>query len=203
MSSEPVFFRPRFGRALTVASASLCAVGLVATVADSGAPALRYLPALVLPAVVVWALFGRPAVVVSDAGVEVRNVTRTVHLPWPAIQRIDTKYALTLYTAYGVYAAWAAPAPSRMQTLGAAPGDLRHLPESSYGPGGVRPGDLVGTASGDAAALIRRRWEELRDAGHLEDARLERERPLVRWHVLPALGVAALVALTVLALGTG
>lgn len=197
-----VEFRARFGRALALAVAAVSGIGLVLTLVEDPASALRYGPVLVLFPVVVWVLLGRPAVVVSDAGVELRNVLRTIELPWPSIERIDTKYALTLYTAYGVYSAWAAPAPSRSQAMSATPGDVRHLPESSYVGGGVRPGDLPTSASGQAAAYIRTRWEALRDAGYLDDPRLERDRPRVRWHVVPAVGVALLTALAVVALRT-
>ena len=198
--NQTVEFRPSSGRVLTVGAAVLATVGAVATLVQSPAVGLRAVPMFVLAPVLVWAFFGRPAVLVSDGGVEVRNVLRTIELPWPSIERIDTKYALTLYTAYGVYGAWAAPAPSRSQTLHAAPGDTRHLPQTSYIGGGIRPGDLAGTASGDAAAYIRRRWEALQEAGHLDAARLERDRPRVRWHVVPAAGIAALAALAVVAL---
>lgn len=198
--NQTVEFRPSSGRVLTIGAVVLAAVGAVATLVQSPAAGLRALPAFVLAPLLVWAFFGRPAVVVSDGGVEVRNVLRTIELPWPSIERIDTKYALTLYTAYGAYAAWAAPAPSRSQTLNAVPSDTRHLPETSYIGGGIRPGDLVGTASGDAAAYIRRRWEALRDAGHLDAPLLERATPRVRWHVLPTVGIAALAALAVLTL---
>ncbi|MCL3862586.1 PH domain-containing protein [Actinotalea sp. K2] len=194
----PVEFRARLGRGLTVAVAVLCGIALVSTVLTDPGAALRLAPALALPAVVVWALFGRPAVIVSDAGVEVRNVLRTVRLPWPSIERIDTKYALTLYTAYGSYAAWAAPAPSRVQAMGSGPQDLSHLPESSYAAGGVRPGDLLSSASGQAAAHIRRRWEDLRDAGYLDAPRLERDTPEVRWHLRPATAVLLLAVSAVL-----
>lgn len=192
-----VVFRARSGRVLTVAVAALCAVAWLVTLVQSPVDGLRWAPALALPALVVWMVLGRPAVVVSDGGVELRNVVRTVHLPWTAIQRIDTKYALTLHTAYGTYGAWAAPAPSRVQTLDAGPQDLAHLPESTY-IGGARPGDLITSASGQAAAHVRRRWESLRDAGLLDDPRLERDRPVVRWHVpegLAALGLAVLAVL--------
>lgn len=201
--SETVEFRARSGRALTVGAAVLAAAGAVTTLVQDPGVGVRYLPVFVLGVVVVWALFDRPAVLVSDGGVEVRNVLRTIELPWPSIERIDTKYALTLYTAYGDYAAWAAPAPSRSQTQRATPQDTRHLPETSYIGGGIRPGDLAGTPSGDAAAYIRRRWEQLRDAGHLDAPRLERDRPRVRWHLVPAAGVAALAALAVLGVRLG
>jgi hypothetical protein len=201
--SETVEFRPRSGRVLTVGAAVLAAAGAVTTLVQEPGVGVRYLPAFVLGVVLVWALFDRPAVLVSDGGVEVRNVLRTIELPWPSIERIDTKYALTLYTAYGVYAAWAAPAPSRSSTLRATPQDTRHLPETSYIGGGIRPGDLAGTPSGDAAAYIRRRWEQLHDAGHLDAPRLERDRPRVHWHLVPAAGVAALAALAVLGVQLG
>ncbi|NLE71986.1 MAG: PH domain-containing protein [Actinomycetales bacterium] len=199
---ETVRFRPTFGRNLTAVVAVLAAAAFVWTVVENPADA-RYAPVFALVVAAVWALYGRPAVVVSDGGVELVNVLRTVELPWPAIERIDTKYALTLYTPYGAYAAWAAPAPSREVSLRATRSDTRHLPESTYIGGGIRPGDLVGTASGEAAAHIRRRWEELRDAGHLDDPRLERPQPRVRWHVGPALLVLGLAALTLVALALG
>ncbi|MBO1751912.1 PH domain-containing protein [Actinotalea sp. BY-33] len=199
VESQTVEFRARSGRILTVAVGVLCGVAFVATTIEDPVVGLRYLPALLVPAVLVWTILGRPAVLVDDSGVELRNVLRTVHLPWPAILRIDTKYALTLETAYGTYSAWAAPAPGRMQALGAGPEDLAHLPESTYGAGGVRPGDLITSPSGQAAAHVRRRWEELRDAGHLDDPRLEAARPGVRWHVVPALAVGLLSALALVA----
>ena len=66
--------------------------------------------------------------------------------------------------------------------------------------GGLRPGDLPSTASGSAALLIRRRWEALRKAGHLDEPRLEWERPPVTWHVGMLVGAGVLVVLTVLGL---
>ena len=87
-------FRARVGRGLTAAIAVLGVIALVATAVEDPAAALRYGPALLVPAAVAWVLFARPAVIVSDAGVELRNVLRTIDLPWPSIERVDTKYAL-------------------------------------------------------------------------------------------------------------
>ncbi|NTW42489.1 MAG: PH domain-containing protein [Cellulomonadaceae bacterium] len=195
-----VVFRPRFGRVLTVGTGLLSVAALVSAAVSDPVAALRLLPGLKLVAVAVWAVFGMPAVVVNDGGVVIRNVWRTIELPWPSIQQIDTKYALTLVTAYGVFAAWAAPAPSRVQAMSAGRDALAHLPESRYAMGGVRPGDLLGTPSGDAASYVRRRWEELRDAGHLDDPRLEQARPSTRWHLATIVSTAALAALTIVAL---
>ncbi len=195
--NETVTFQPAFARGLTIAVALLSAGALTWTAVGDPAAAVRYGPVFLLVPLAVWALYGRPAVVISDGGVELRNVTRTIELPWPAIVRIDTKYALTLETAYGVYAAWAAPAPSRTAAVHATRNVMHHQPESAYHAGGLRPGDLPGTASGDAAGYLRRRWEQLRDAGYLDDPRLERTTPRVRWHLGPAVALAVLAVAAV------
>jgi hypothetical protein len=189
-------FRPGFGRVLTVVVVVVCAVALVAVALQGPLAALRTLPWLLLFAGGCWALFWRPEVVVDDGGVRVVNPFRTIDLAWPAILAVDTKWALTLVTSYGRFTAWAAPAPGLRQTLRSSPTETKHLPKSTMRAGGVRPGDLPSTSSGSAALLIRRKWEELRDAGYLDDPRLERDRAPVRWHV-PLL--AAGVVLAVLA----
>lgn len=191
MSSPTVELRAPGGRGLTIATGLLCATALVTTAVQQPGSVLRWAPALLVPLVLVWAVLGRPAVVVSDGGIELRNVLRTVHLPWPSVERVETRYALTLHTAYGCYVAWAAPAPGRARTLSAGPGDL---PTRGTAPDGVRPGDLVTTPSGRAAALVQQRWDALHAAGHLDEPRLERDRPRVTWHVEPAVGLLALVA---------
>jgi hypothetical protein len=199
--ADDVELRPGFGRVLTYGTWVVCAVAVVTSAWSDPVEGLRVAAPAALVSLVVWALFGRPAVVVTPAGVELRNVLRTIELPWPTIQLVDTRFALTLHTAYGVYAAWAAPAPSRSTALRAAPGDLSGIPGSARAAGGaVRPGDLPSTASGEAAMVVRRRWEQLRDAGHLDDPRVERERPRVRWHVRTLAAAAVLSALTWVAL---
>ncbi len=181
MQTDVVEFRPGFGRWLVVVVAAVAAVGAVTGLLGDTAQTVRYLPVLALAVAVAWAAYWRPAVLVSPAGVELRNVTRTVEVPWPAIQAVTTQYALTLQTAYGTYAAWAAPAPSRARVLLASRSD-RRLPGSAPQGGTVAVGDLAGTDSGQAAAVVRYRWEELRDAGALDDPRLERPAPVVHWH---------------------
>lgn len=195
-----VVLRPQSGPWLAGAVGVMAVVGIISLLTSTDARDVQqYGPLLLLGAVTAWAVFWRPAVTVNDAGVSLRNVLRTIDLPWPSIHRIDTRYALTLYTAYGRYAAWAAPAPSRSRVAEVTGAEVGHLPESTYAAGGsVRPGDLPGTSSGQAAAVVRRRWEALRDAGHLDDARLERDRPVVQWHwwtigVLAALSGATVV----------
>ena len=46
--------------------------------------------------------------------------------------------------------------------------------------------------------MVRRRWAKLRAAGHLDDPVLERDRPVVRWH-LDTLAIAtALIVIGIL-----
>lgn len=201
VSADVVEYRPAFGRVLAVVVAVCAGGGLLTGLVSDASATLPYVAPVLLVAVWVWAAYWRPAVLVSPAGVELRNVTRTIELPWPTIQRVDTRYALTLHTAYGDYAAWAAPAPSRARVVTARSEDARHLPGSSYGAGGsIRPGDLASSASGQAAMLVRARWEELRDAGVLDDPRVERARPRVRWHVGTLAAIGVLIAASVLTL---
>jgi hypothetical protein len=194
--SETVVYRSRFGQVLTVTMISLAALVIVLMVVQgAGAYTLRYGWSVALVAFVTWAAYWAPSVTVSDGGVEIRNVLRTVHLTWPSIGAVDTKYALTLITAHGRFTAWAAPAPGRHATLGSA-GDRQHLPSSTYVAGTIRPGDDLRSDSGQAALIVRRRWESLRDAGYLDDPRVENDRPAVRWHWLT---IAVLLVLSVCA----
>jgi hypothetical protein len=203
VSADVVEYRPRFGRGLAVGVGVLGAGGLAASAATDWRATVPFVAPVALVVLWGWATYWRPAVIVSPAGVELRNVTRTIELPWPTIERVETKYALTLHTAYGDYAAWAAPAPGRAQAIGAPKDAGQNLPESTYRGGTVGAGDLMVGASGQAAAIVRARWEELRDAGLLDDPRLERGRPRVRWHVatLTAMGVLLAVSVLTFALG--
>jgi hypothetical protein len=200
VSTDVVEFRPAFGRVLAVVVAVLGLGGLVTGLVSDAGATWPYVAPVLLVVVWVWAAYWRPAVRVSPAGVELRNVTRTIELPWPTIQRVDTRFALTLHTAYGDYAAWAAPAPSRSRVTTAARGDVENLPGSTYGSGGsVRPGDLASTASGQAAMIVRTRWEELREAGALDDPRVEHATPRVRWHAGTLAAIVLLIAASGLA----
>lgn len=187
--------RPAFGRWLCGGLWSICAFALIREFASSPSVAGLSVPWFGLVSLAIWVAYWRPCVSVDDSGVHLVNVLRTVDLPWPSIQRIDTKWALTLYTAYGAFTAWAAPAPGIRAAARLHAGSRPALPESAVSDGvSIRPGDLPGSPSGDAANTVRRRWEELRDAGFLDNPRLEFARPPVRWHwsVIAAGGVLVL-----------
>lgn len=197
-------FRPLFGRVLT-GGLAVAAVGIVAWIGfdDGPADALRTAPFLASFVFVCGVCFWRPRVEVDDAGVTLVNVTRTVRLPWPSIQLVDTKWTLSLVTAYGRFDAWAAPAPGARMAMLSARAETRHAASSARTAQGIRPGDLPSTESGAAAELIRRHWERLRDEGHLDDARLEHERVPMRWHVDTLVAAVVLIGLCVVSASIG
>ncbi|UNX55666.1 PH domain-containing protein [Georgenia sp. TF02-10] len=65
-------------------------------------------------AVLGWAVFWRPAVLVSPAGVRVVNVFRTIEVPWSALEEVETRWGLRLHTTGGRVRAWATPARGGM-----------------------------------------------------------------------------------------
>jgi hypothetical protein len=108
-------------------------------------------------------LFWFPRVEVSEDFVRIVNPARDVRISWGAIRRIDTRWALEITCDQGKFSAWGAPAPGRHSSIFASRDQGQHLPESTYLAGTVRPGDLITSDSGAAAAEIRRRWEASRD----------------------------------------
>ena len=104
--------KPWYGRPLTVAIAVIAAAIVVVTGTLEGWDVAAGLaPWTALFTLACWACFWRPEVRVTDAGVTLTNVTRTIEIPWPALQAIDTRWALCLVTAYGRFMSWSAPAP--------------------------------------------------------------------------------------------
>lgn len=195
------------GQALAAGVGLLAAAAGVLAVAEAGPVALLTVwPWLVLVVGIAWAVYWRPEVRVTDAGVRLVNVLRTVDVPWPALRGIETKWALTLDTVWGRYRAWAAPAPGRSamrrelreQNSPARRIERRvnRLPRETLG----RPSDLTHTDSGAAAALVHEHWKRLQAAGHLDAATVEQDRTPVRWHWELAVGAGVLLAFGVVGL---
>jgi hypothetical protein len=201
MRFAPTTFRPAFGRVLSVVVVAIAVAGIAGFVLTGDVNGLaRFSWALALVAVVGVALFWLPSLAVAEHEITVRNIFSTVHVPWPAIQRIDTKYALTLYTPRGKVTAWASPAPNRYASQLSASADTRR---AAAGQGGsIRPGDLLTTASGAAAYVIRSHWEQLRDDGHLDNPMIEDGafRRDIHWVTIGVLGVLAVATVIGIAL---
>lgn len=196
MRFAPTSFRPTFGRVLSVIVVAIAASGVIGfVVADDLTALVRYSWALLLLAVGAIALFWLPRLDVAAHEITVRNVFSTVHVPWPAILRVDTKYALTLHTPDGKVTVWASPAPNRYVAQSASRSTARLAADSSgFSP---RPGDLLETETGAAAFVIRRHWDDLREEGLLaagmEPGSLRRD---IHWRIIAILG--ALTVATVL-----
>jgi hypothetical protein len=191
--AETITLRPQFGIVLSVITDVIIVVCLVALVVQAEfTQVARFALPLVTVGYLVTIVFWTPAVDVSDGGVRLRNVFRTISIPWAAIERIETKYALTLYTSCGRFAAWAAPASGRHRMMNTAANETRHLPESTFTAGTIGLGDVPRTDSGDAAAIVRRRWDTLRDAGYLSDSVIESDLRMVAWN-LPKIVILGLL----------
>ncbi len=176
-----------------------CAIGAIGSVSSEGPRALLTIwPWLTMIAGASWALYWKPSVVVTNGGVRVVNIFRTIDVPWPALEGIDTRWALTLHTSFGTFRAWAAPAPGRQVLRRSTAIDRRvgGRPKDET----ARPSDLPNTDSGAAAAVVQQRWQRLRSAGHLDDAVVEFEHAPVRWHWQLLAGCVATAVLALLGL---
>lgn len=120
-----------------------------------------------------YAFLWVPSLVVDDRGSEIRNPLRTVEIAWDALIHVDTKFSLTLHTPGAAWPVWCAPQASAIVArtkARRAREDRDHRDPRNPLDAGVRIGDLRGTESGDAAALVRERWAARRggaDAGEV------------------------------------
>ena len=197
--AEPVIVWSRFNRGIAIAAwvfSTVIAVSLLVT------PDLRYLTALAVPAalsLLAWAIYWRPRVIVDGTAVELVNATRTVRIPWEAVTGVSTRFALTIRTETGRYPATSAPAPGAYGTYAANRELSRDVRESAARPDSYRQsGELDGTDSGEASAVVLHYWEAWSQAG----GRLGTAPVAITWHLLAIGTMTAATALAVLALLT-
>ena len=197
MRFAPTTFRPLFGRVLAVVVGVVVVLGLAGFVVSGEFASLaRYAWGALFVAVAAFAAFWFPSIAVAEHEVTIRNVFSTVHVPWPAIQRVDTKWALTLYLPGGKkVAAWASPAPNRYAAQ-VGPSKDAKLAAKDQG-GAIRPGDLLETPSGAVAFVIRSHWDDLRESGAL-DSGVEPGSVRRDWHWATIIVMGALAVATVL-----
>lgn len=207
-------FSSAYGRVLTVATAVAGVAAVVATAAEQGGSSVvDALAWAALVVVLVWAVFWRPAVVVSDGEVVVRNVWRTTRVPWPTYRGVEAGLSLVVQHTEGTVTAWAAPSGSGTAARLRHARSRRALAERPVGldraaavaavggDGGTveRPVRASGTAE-TVAAAVQDRHDALVAAGHLRDAdRLlvgGDIRPIVTWHAR-TLGSVLILAVAV------
>lgn len=181
----------RFNRVVALAVWTLAVVLAVSTAASGDATLLWVYPSAALLAFLGWAALWRPYVRVDDSGVTLQNVTHRVEVPWEALIHIDTRYALTLHTVGGKFAAWSAPAPS---ALASAVSARRPTVREERATGArLRPGDLLGTDSGNAATVVRESWQRRVESGTVTAGVAHEIQVHRRWDV-PVVAIAAALA---------
>ncbi|WP_203335296.1 PH domain-containing protein [Nocardioides limicola] len=168
-------YRSSFARVVGAAVTVLGAGGAVAMAYD-GQPRLS--AGLLAVAATAWLAFWRPHLVLDERGVLLRNVFRSVHLPWSCVLEAHSRYGLRVETRYGDFNAWAVPAPM---------GRARAAAEET-----------------EAAVMVRQRLERVR--AHTDLTRTESndaDRPVVQWDQLAVVtaGVVVVAMLGLLALG--
>ncbi len=201
--SDTVFVS-RFNRVLAIVI-WLLAVGLTSAtlIAGTADAVLAIMPGAFF-CLFAWLALWSPYVQVGETGVRIRNVLRTIDVPWAALIHVDTRYALTLFTPGHHYAAWAAPAPGRTGTnISRRAEKSGRVDAASRVNGRVRPGDLLASESGQAAQIVRDRWHALQEAGAIEIGVAEQTLVPTHWHrfengALLVLAVAGFYALIVL-----
>lgn len=199
---ESLAFRSRTNTVIAVCVWVLCAGGLVAVavLASGAAHRLSAIVPVAFVAVLAYELFYRPRVDVSDEAVVLVDYFRTTSIPWTAVVDVDTRWALTIVTPRRRYRSSAAPAPGPMSRprMGAESSNPRVGRD-----GVVNKSDALGTDSGDAAYVVRARWQDLIEHGRIPIGRADSDRPTVRVHavvlaatiVLGAASVPALIAI--------
>lgn len=185
-------FRPVFNRILCIVTwLALAALAVGALLAPGDLATAGIVLGAAGAAAIVWAVLWAPYVAVDDDGIEVANVLRAFRVPWAAVIHVETRYALLLHTPGRTISATAAPAPGAFAAARAA--RLERRSERATTPG-VRPSDLPGTDSGDAAAMVIERWHRLRDTGRIEPGMAERTPVVARLRIPQVAGICAGIA---------
>lgn len=154
--ATPYIIHSRFNRRMAVVTWVIAALILGTALWSGDAHFTWAYPAALLIAFLGWAALWRPFVGCEHEGVRLRNVTHSVLVPWAALIHVDTRYALTLHTPGHRFVAWSAPAPGRLTSMRVSRTDAGR--EARLVGGDLRPSDMIGTDSGDAAAVVREQW---------------------------------------------
>ncbi|WP_156160805.1 hypothetical protein [Demequina maris] len=140
-----------------------------------------------------WAAFLRPHVAAGEDRVELHNVTQVATVPFARLSDLGTRWSLEAVGDDGrTVGAFAAPAPgaaaSKRHERAAEAGSID---KAEY----ARAGDVPGTPSGDAAALVHDAWDAWRAAGGEAGGEGPSITRTPDW-----IGVAAVAAGTILAI---
>lgn len=168
-------FCSTYGKVLTVAAAVVSVLAIVlVSVADGAGDALRFGLGAVSVTYAIWLAYWAPRIEVSDGGIDVVNVTRSFHVPWPAFRAAHVRWSLEVETTTRTITAWAAPRSSATR---------------------LRAGRPSRSGAEAASEAIAARHEALAEAGYLRRSG-ERDQPPTtatwnRWQLVVGLVLAA------------
>src|SRR5699024_12073580 len=91
-------FKTAFSKYFPAVFAGVVLLASIVIVADDVRELNRSVPFLLAAALLVWIVFGYPRVEVSDGGITLVNVVRTVHVPWPCFTGADARWHLRIDT---------------------------------------------------------------------------------------------------------
>lgn len=171
LQNPPLTFRARTATLYT-GFALLLAVSTLLSLALMGGISLllAYAWGPLFLAYGIYYLLGQPSLRVGEEDILIRNPGRWHRITYAALIDVSTKYHLTLVTPQRRYQVFALPASGMLASLNASRQDLHNLPAISYKPGGgLATSDLPNSAAGASALVIRGYWQELVEAGALED----------------------------------
>ena len=101
-------FRQRSSQLLAlvfIAAALILIASMLRSWSTDGSP--LFLSILLLGIAGAWALFLRPAVVVDQQGVTLRNIVRDVEVPWQELTDVEARWNVKVFAGERGYTAWA------------------------------------------------------------------------------------------------
>jgi len=191
------------------------AVATASLVAQAGpAAGARALAPAAAASLIAWTAFWRPMVEVSDAGITIRNILRSVFIPWPAFDSVAVRWSLEVVASDGTTTtSWAAARSGAVDGWRArsAAAPVASETTNEVVDHGTHSDPVSGTVSerrpANAHAVARAvedRYTALVAAGHLGDPTLAglaaRTTPRTVWHTRTSIALALLTAVSVVAL---
>ncbi|WGW13082.1 PH domain-containing protein [Saxibacter everestensis] len=121
--AEPHVYRQRWSIVVLIVTALFSIVVPILTfIYETPLAGLQDLAQLaVLPTAVLF-IFVIPKLEVAADYVRIRNVFRTITVPWSQILAVEMRWALRIRTPEGTHAAWAVPLPGRTTGVGSLVG---------------------------------------------------------------------------------
>lgn len=206
--TAPIHLRPYGASILCIVVWCILGAMAIEALFSAGLRGLTVFPGLALIAAVLWALLWAPRVVLLPGAVEVRNIWRSVHLPFSAI----TAVRLGAMVRFDVedeqqhertITAWNAPGIGRDHVT-------RNVDRRTVGRAGARGGDAVPhrlnqgerldrDQRASRSAIVRDRWQAWTDAAGTRRSDAleapEQVRTRVNTSVIAVLGVLVVLCL--------